>query len=172
MYKKNLKPIFNTQFDKNVLLNTGFFKNNNFLEKYLKIFEEPLEDTDKLESHNILPQAYFKISGKEIDNSSVRTITYRNHYLAHYYLLNCTIGLLKKSMTYEFNRMNLRISLVSYEFMSQFYEVLRVNDKENFYNYIKTAHNNINEYNKKFSKRPIEHVRKIQESKKIKKLKG
>jgi hypothetical protein len=173
MTKKNLKPNnFKKFIDKTTLLNTGSFLDNNFLEKYLSIFEEPLNDSQKLESHHILPKAYFNMTNQKIDRSplNLRTITFKNHYLAHYYLYNCTTGLLKKHMAKQFSRLNLKISMVSFDIMSQIYEVIRDNDRQNYVNFIKTAHNNINEYNKKFKKRPKNHVDKIQESKRLKKL--
>jgi hypothetical protein len=149
--------------NKEDLLKTGFFKNNNFLDKYLNLFSEPI--TDHFEKHHIIPKSYYKIINSEIDNSSVnlKNISLKNHYLAHYYLTKCTSGTLKKLMNYYFSKINSKLAQVAFELNAQVYEKVRLNDKENFLSYIKSAHNNIKNYNEKHPQRTPEHIQHMKE---------
>jgi hypothetical protein len=152
--------------NKQDLLDTGFFKNNNFLDKYVALFDEDYSNTDKLEGHYILPKSYYWIKKIPVDNSkdNLKNISYKNHYLACYYLLQCTTGILRKCMRYHFTKMNNKIAMVAFEINSQIYEQVRTNEKQNFSDYIKTAHHSIIYYNEKYKKRPSEHVRHMSES--------
>jgi hypothetical protein len=149
--------------NKEDLLKTGFFKNNNFLNKYLELFSEPI--TEHFEKHHIIPRSYYKIIKSEVDNSkkNLKNISLKNHYLAHYYLTKCTTGTLKKLVNYYFSKINSKLAHVAFELNAQIYEQVRLNDRQNFLNYIKTAHNNIDNYNKKFPKRPPEHSQHIKD---------
>lgn len=167
----NLTPILYSIKQK--LLDTNYFIDNEYLQKYIDIFSIPLNNSDRLEGHHILPKSYFAMTTKIVDNSpsNLRTITFKNHYLAHYYLTLCTKGLLKEKATLHFNRLNNLVTPNIPEIMSVQYEKYRTDNAVNYISYIKTAHNNINEYNKKFTKRPKSHVDKIQETKRKNKLK-
>jgi hypothetical protein len=149
--------------NKEELLNTGYFKNNNFLEKYLDLFNEIPEDN--FEGHHILPKAFFKIKKIKIDNSkkNLRNLSFENHYLAHYYLTKCTSGALKKVMNYYFSRMNMKIAFVAFELNANVYKQIRMNDKQNYRNYITAAHNNIANYNKVHPQRTPEHIQHMKE---------
>ena len=150
--------------EKEDLLKTGYFKNNNFLDKYLYLFNEPV--LENFEKHHIIPRAFFKIKKIEVDNSknNLKNISMKNHYLAHYYLTKCTSGTLKRLMNYYFTKMTVKLSKVAFEIFSQIYEAMRKNDKENHLNYIKSAHNNINNYNKLHPKRTSLHIQHMSEA--------
>jgi hypothetical protein len=147
--------------DKEALIATGYFQNNNFLDKYLELFTEPIEDNN-IEKHHIIPRSYYKIIKRPIDdsNKNVRPLSFKNHYLAHYYLIHCTNGELKKKMNYYFTKMNQKIALVAFEINSQIYEALRINAKEQYRDYLRSAKNNIANYNLAHpkGKRTKEHI--------------
>lgn len=77
------------------LLSTGYFLDNEYLEKYCVTVERHTRTrcirgvTNK---HHIIPKALFNLLGEEIDNSLVNLVNlpYREHALAHYYLCLCT----------------------------------------------------------------------------------
>jgi hypothetical protein len=149
--------------NKDDLLKIGF-RNNNFLDKYLSLFLEPIPDNS--DKHHIIPKSYYKIMKLEINNSkeNLRNISYKNHYLAHYYLTKCTTGTLQKAMNYYFTRMNKKIALVAFEINSDIYEQIRINDLKNKRDYISTAAENIANWNKTHSERSDEHRKKMSTS--------
>ena len=82
---------------KTKLLNTNYFIDNEYLDKYCKLIIDNLEtkkEKYKTQSHHILPMCYFKSVKLEIDNSKENKVNllYINHILAHYYLCLCTEG--------------------------------------------------------------------------------
>lgn len=83
--------------DKETLLNTGYFIDNNYLDSYLELISKKYPKKNYMEKHHILPRSYFKITKQKIDNSKENIIylSYYNHILAHYYLSLCTINKLR-----------------------------------------------------------------------------
>lgn len=82
------------------LLNSGHFKDNEYLSKYCELIESNLstkQEKYKTQKHHILPKCYFKLVGQKINNSKTNLInlSYKHHILAHYYLCLCTEGKFK-----------------------------------------------------------------------------
>lgn len=86
--------------DKETLLKTQFFIDNEYLDKMLKIIESP-DLSGKTEKHHILPAS---VGGKDTDDNLV-DISVKQHFYVHYYLTLCTQGLLKMKMNYAFKMM-------------------------------------------------------------------
>lgn len=82
--------------DKKTLLNTGFFIDNDYLDKMMEIISNP-DTSGKTEDHHILPAC---VGGTELVSLSVK-----QHFYVHYYLTLCTQGLLKMKMNYAFKMM-------------------------------------------------------------------
>ena len=87
---------------KDKLLSTGYFEDNDWLDKYIQLIENNKNTKQKVyetEAHHILQKAYFKLINKPIDNSSnnIVNLFYLDHALAHYYLCYCTTGKLKSA---------------------------------------------------------------------------
>lgn len=85
------------------LMSTGYFIDNEYLEKYLELVCEDEADTSRgCERHHILPQSYFRELKQDIDNSpeNLVQLRYREHCLAHWYLYQCTRDFLKKNNAY------------------------------------------------------------------------
>lgn len=85
------------------LLNTNYFIDNEYLNKYCELIElnkNTKKERPKTQSHHIIPVSYFKISKLPIDNSKENKVNllYKNHILAHYYLCLCTNGKFKYCM--------------------------------------------------------------------------
>lgn len=80
---------------KGTLMETGYFIDNEYLQKYCTIVERHSNTrltrgvTNK---HHIMPKALFNLLHREVDNSLVNLVNlpYREHALAHYYLCLCT----------------------------------------------------------------------------------
>lgn len=83
---------------KDIILKTGAFIDNEYLDKYLNIISSSA-DAGYSEKHHIIPQKYFKLLGISVDNSATNIIKLSayNHIYAHYLLCFCTIGKLNKS---------------------------------------------------------------------------
>lgn len=84
------------------LLNTGYFEDNIWLDKYCQLIIENKNtkyDSSVTEKHHILQRKYFKLNNLNIDNSNenIVNLKYSNHILAHYYLCYCTIKELKNA---------------------------------------------------------------------------
>ena len=85
---------------KSSLLSTGYFIDNEYLEKYCTLVErykrQPIIRgvTNK---HHIKPKALFKLLKLSVDDSLLNLVNlpYRTHLLAHYYLCLCTSDPLK-----------------------------------------------------------------------------
>jgi hypothetical protein len=147
--------------NKDYFLRLNGFKNNNFLDKYIDLFNDTPEVD--FEKHHIIPRSYFKINHLPIDNSkeNLRNLTYKNHYLAHYYLTKCTEGTLKKEMLQYFHVMNKKIAMVAFEINSELWHQIRKNDVQNKREYIMSAAENIANWNKDHKERTPEHRRKM-----------
>lgn len=89
------------------LLSTGYFEDNTYFHKYLNLIcdnQQTLYDADIMQEHHILPRSYYEITGLRIDNSTDNLVSllYKDHVLAHYFLAQCTTGLLLKAMCNAF----------------------------------------------------------------------
>lgn len=76
------------------LKNLAIFIENEYFSKYIQLVE--LNRLTKQQSfitqkHHIIPQYYFKKNNLPIDNSknNIINLQYKDHILAHYYLINC-----------------------------------------------------------------------------------
>lgn len=85
---------------KNRLITTGYFINNEYLDKYVNLILQNL--TTKYvktitQRHHILQRKYYRLEQLSVDNSvsNIVNLTYADHCLAHYYLYNCTQNKLK-----------------------------------------------------------------------------
>lgn len=100
---------------KEKLLNTNYFIDNDYLDKYCELIVNNLK-TEKIinetERHHILPKSYFKIIESKIDNSSSNTINlkFQYHILAHYFLVLSTMGKLNNCMMGAFYFLTYRLS--------------------------------------------------------------
>ena len=94
---------------KTYLLSLGCFLDNEYLEEYLLLVEQPssFSETDYTEDHHIIPRSYYKsdysktastedLALKDPHNRLVKLL-YLDHFYAHWLLYNCTIGKLKSS---------------------------------------------------------------------------
>ena len=77
------------------LKNCEYFVNNEYLEKYVRLVEMHKGKQSRktlTNKHHILPRSWFKMTGREVDNSAQNLVTlaYREHVLAHYFLCLCT----------------------------------------------------------------------------------
>ena len=83
---------------KEKLMSTGYFVDNEYLEKYLELVcEDEASASRGCERHHILQKSYFKEHQLAIDNSDENLVRlrYRDHCLAHWYLYQCTCSKLK-----------------------------------------------------------------------------
>ena len=83
------------------LLDTGYFVQNDYLEKYLWLVNKPSANALYTEQHHILPGSYSRLTGKKSPDdskSNLVKLSFVDHCRAHYYLYHCTKGKLKKSM--------------------------------------------------------------------------
>ena len=92
---------------KEKLLNTNYFKDNKWLDKYCKLIESNNNikiEKDKTQTHHIIPQCYYKLINQNIDNSKENKINllYKDHILAHYYLCLSCKEKLKYKLEYAF----------------------------------------------------------------------
>lgn len=79
---------------KTILLESNLCEDNEFLDKYVELIENNLHTEyvkNKTQVHHILPRGYFKILGKDVDESSENKVNllFHDHILAHYYLSLC-----------------------------------------------------------------------------------
>ena len=89
------------------ILNTNYFINNEYLDKYCGIIINNLNTKEvqyKTNKHHIVPKCYFKMLGLPVDNSSENLvhILYKDHIIAHYYLCLCTKNKLKRQLVNAF----------------------------------------------------------------------
>lgn len=90
-------------------MSTGYFIDNDYLEKYLELVCKDEVDISKgCERHHILPRSYFRELKQDIDNSpeNLVLLKYQDHCLAHWYLFKCTQGFLKHYMACAYMRMS------------------------------------------------------------------
>lgn len=86
--------------DKETLLKTQFFIDNEYLDKMLEIISHP-DISGKTEKHHILPASV----GGDNSESNLIEISVKQHFYVHYYLTLCSQGILKAKMTYAFKMM-------------------------------------------------------------------
>lgn len=86
--------------DKETLLKTQFFIDNEYLDKMLEIISCP-DISGKTEKHHILPVSV----GGDNSESNIIDISVKQHFYVHYYLTLCSQGILKAKMTYAFRMM-------------------------------------------------------------------
>ena len=94
---------------KTYLLSLGCFINNEYLDEYLLLIEQPLSfsNTEYTEKHHIIPRSYYisdyskSASNEDISlndpYNSLVELTYSDHFYAHWLLYNCTTNKLKSS---------------------------------------------------------------------------
>ena len=89
-----------SDFDKDTLrqrlIDVGFAINNEYLDKYVDLIaanKNTKRKKFKTQSHHIIPIAFFKYKGLEIDNNASNRVnlTHLDHIFAHYYLSKCCI---------------------------------------------------------------------------------
>ena len=76
---------------KEALLKTNIFIHNTYFEKYIKLIENNKDSVYTKyisQRHHIIPRFYLRVS-KQIVEDNLVILTYGEHVLAHYYLLNC-----------------------------------------------------------------------------------
>lgn len=112
---------------KNKLLQLDLVIDNEYLTKYLNLLNTLIVADGPIEVHHIVPECYYTLHGKAIDNSPTNlvSLTVFNHLLAHYYLFHCVKDLrLKSKLAYAFNAMKdgqqgKLLSLTEKEFIEQ-----------------------------------------------------
>lgn len=82
---------------KTKLLNTTYFENNEYLDKYCELIINNLKtkkEKYKTECHHIVPKCCFKLLQQNVDNSKKNKVNllYKDHILAHYYLALCSMA--------------------------------------------------------------------------------
>ena len=86
---------------KQKLLGTGYFIDNEWLEKYLALVVNAPVSFSYTEKHHIIPAACSKLLGKKSaddSKSNLVNLCFADHCRAHFYLYHCTKSKLKKSM--------------------------------------------------------------------------
>lgn len=86
--------------DKKTLIETGFFIDNEYLDKMFEIIHNP-DLSGKTERHHILPKS---IGGTDEEDNLIN-ISVKQHFYVHYYLTFCTVGKLKMKMNFAFKMM-------------------------------------------------------------------
>lgn len=94
---------------KNYLLSLGCFIDNEYLDEYLLLVEQPISfsNTEYTEKHHIIPRSYYNSDySKYASNEDISLndpynklveLAYSDHFYAHWLLFNCTTGKLKTS---------------------------------------------------------------------------
>lgn len=80
---------------KQKLLDLKLVKDNEYLDKYIKLIElnkETKREKFKTQKHHIIPKYYYKYNNMVINNSkeNLVNLVYKDHILAHYYLYKCS----------------------------------------------------------------------------------
>lgn len=81
---------------KQKLLNTGYFIDNEWLNKYIKLIENNKQTKKQngiTQAHHILQKKYFQLINNTLNrdnNENMVNLKYSDHILAHYYLMKCT----------------------------------------------------------------------------------
>lgn len=86
---------------KEKLLNTGYFIDNEWLDKYCGLIEDnkDIVKDKNTQKHHILQRAYYNLINQPCDDNKKNLVNlkYSDHILAHYYLCLCTKNQLEKS---------------------------------------------------------------------------
>lgn len=96
---------------KEKLLNTDFFVDNAFFQSYIELIEKNIlncAQKGKTHKHHIFPKCLSKRLNMIVDNSSDNLVNlfYKDHILAHYYLIYATEDAdLKSANIHAFNRL-------------------------------------------------------------------
>lgn len=118
---------------KNKLLQTGFFQDNEWLDRYCQLIIENKNtkgESGVTEKHHILQRKYFELKNLKIDNSSENLVNlkYSNHILAHYFLCYCTINELRNA-----NYSSLFLMIGKNEFNYENFYKIEYIDYDNWY---------------------------------------
>ena len=125
------------------LLNTNYFIDNEYLDKYCELVKQnefTKKQENKTNNHHILPKSYFKMLGLPVDNSpeNLVHVLYKDHIIIHYYLCLCAKGNLKHRLAnaflhlvnrrWKYENFNPEVDLSEYQ---KIYEEI---DRSTFYN--------------------------------------
>ena len=96
---------------KEYMISTGYFLDNEYFDKYIKLIDlnkETCKQSYKTQVHHVIPKHYYTQNNIDIDNSpnNLVNLTYKDHMLAHIYLSGCTIGRNKYWNLYAVFRMS------------------------------------------------------------------
>lgn len=92
---------------KQVLLNTGYFVDNSYLDEYLELVQKPFSFSGYSEKHHVIPVVIYRIEHMTRDRRKARKIAdndpnnflvdllFKDHCKAHWLLYNCTSGEVK-----------------------------------------------------------------------------
>jgi hypothetical protein len=96
---------------KNLLLDTGYFKDNDYLKAYISLLSSHEENENSYgEQHHIIPAAVYRykysckngVEARKLADADEKNTTvlllYKDHILAHYFLYFCTSGKVKRAM--------------------------------------------------------------------------
>lgn len=74
---------------RNKLIGCGLCEDNEFLDKYIEIVQSP-SNGPFTEEHHIIPRFWYSLNKLPVMNgNNLVKLTYKNHFLAHYYLMKC-----------------------------------------------------------------------------------
>ena len=86
---------------KKEILNTGYFIDKEWLDKYCELIEKNKNTAKEkcTQKHHILQRAYYNLIKQPCNDSKENLVNlkYSDHILAHYYLCLCTKNQLEKS---------------------------------------------------------------------------
>lgn len=92
---------------KQVLLNTGYFVDNSYLDEYLELVQKPFSFSGYSERHHVIPAVIYSIKHSIKDNREARKLAnadlnnflvdllFKDHCKAHWLLYNCTLNEVK-----------------------------------------------------------------------------
>lgn len=92
---------------KQVLLHTGYFVDNSYLDDYLELIQKPFSFSGYSEKHHFIPAVVYDIKYSLNDNQKARRLAnndannflvdllFKDHCRAHWLLYNCTVGEVK-----------------------------------------------------------------------------
>lgn len=117
---------------KEKLLSLGCFEDNEYLDFYLQIILNNLNNPyikGKTEKHHIIPKIYFKYNNLEVDNSKSNLVSLEHFYhcLAHYYLCLC----LKDELRYKNEHAFLKMVNIKSRFEFNYDEFIKQATKYN-----------------------------------------
>lgn len=86
---------------KETFVSFGVFLDNEYLKLYLDLINKNLNTEiikGKTQSHHIIPRKFYYLKKIPVNNnqSNLVNLLYKDHILAHYYLVLCTEGIFKK----------------------------------------------------------------------------